>query len=353
MEKGIYRIIDANFNRGREGFRVIEEYCRFYLNNSQLSGRAKQLRHLLCEAVSKMDQNRLIASRDTAGDVGVGQKIEKQLKRKNLADTLAAACKRVPEALRAISEMTQTFAPDIAEEIEMIRYQTYTLEKDIILYCGSFEKFKDIKLYVLITSNEFSEVERLTQQCADGGADCIQLRAKGLDDDLLLQLASKFVELCKKNNVVSIINDRVDIAIASDADGVHLGQNDLAADKARQLMLKPMIVGASTHNIEELEKSCQQNPTYIAIGPAFETATKPEIKKAGLEYIKHAVEILKNKGIASVAIGGIDSENIDQLLQLGIKTAAICSAITRDSEPQVRCQVFKTKIEAYLKKDYV
>lgn len=209
MEKSIYRIIDANFNRGREGLRVIEEYCRFYLNNRQLSATAKQLRHLLCDAVSKIESTVLITSRDTRADVGVGQKIEKQLTRKSLADTLTAACKRVPEALRAISEMTQTFAPDIAEKIEMIRYQSYTLEKNIISYCGPFEKFKGIKLYVLITSNDWAQVERLTQQCASGGADCIQLRAKGLEDDLLWELAAKFVGLCKSNNIVSIINDRV------------------------------------------------------------------------------------------------------------------------------------------------
>ncbi len=351
MKKSIYRIIDANFNRGREGLRVIEEYCRFYLNNSQLSATAKQLRHLLCDAISGINPNRLITSRDTTGDVGIGQKIEEQLKRKDLADTLTAACKRVPEALRAIAEMTQTFAPDIAEKIEMIRYQSYTLEKDIILYCGPFEKFKGIRLYVLITSNELAEVEKLTQQCAIGGANCIQLRAKGLEDNLLLELASKFVKLCKDNNIVSIINDRLDIAIASDADGVHLGQNDLPVGKARQLMLKPMIIGSSTHNIEELEKACQQNPTYVAIGPAFATETKPEIKIAGLEYIKQAIEMLADNGIASVAIGGINPENIEQLLQLGVKTIAVCSAVTEDSDPQAKCLVLKNKIEVHLKRD--
>ena len=350
MEKSIYRIIDANFNRGREGLRVIEEYCRFYLNNSQLSATAKQLRHLLCDAVGKIEPTRLIISRDTTNDVGVGQKIEKQLNRKGLTDALTAACKRVPEALRAISEMTQIFAPNIAEKIEMIRYQSYTLEKDIILYCGPFEKFKGIKLYVLITSNDFAEVKRLTQQCACGGTDCIQLRTKGLEDDLLFELASKFVNLCKDNNIMSIINDRVDIAIASDADGVHLGQNDLPIDKARQLMLKPMIIGLSTHNIKELEKACQLNPTYVAIGPAFATTTKPDIKVAGSEYIKQAIERLKDAGIASVAIGGINFENIEQLLRLGVTAVAVCSAVTEDSDPQAKCRVLKNKIEAHLQR---
>ncbi|HPS54277.1 MAG TPA: thiamine phosphate synthase [Sedimentisphaerales bacterium] len=348
MERSIYRIIDANFNRGREGLRVIEEYCRFYLNNSQLSGRAKQLRHLLCDAVSKIDPAKLITSRDTTGDVGVGQKIEKQLQRKDLSDTLTAACKRVPEALRAISEMAQTFDPGLAEKIEMIRYQSYTLEKDIISYCIPFEKFKNSKLYVLITSNDLAEVEKLTQQCVRGGADCIQLRAKGLEDNPFLELALKFVKICKDNNVISIINDRVDIAIVSGADGVHLGQNDLPVDEARHLMLKPMIIGLSTHNIEELEKACQLNPTYIAIGPAFATNTKPNIKVAGLKYIKQAIKILEDKGIANVAIGGINIENIEQLLELGVKTVAVCSAVTDNSDPEARCRVLKNMIDTHL-----
>ena len=108
MERSAYRIIDANFNRGREALRVIEELCRFSLNSATLSERTKQLRHQLCSVISRLDEGRLISSRDTVGDVGIGVGFEEQLKRGSLEDCLTAACKRLTEALRAIAEVAET-----------------------------------------------------------------------------------------------------------------------------------------------------------------------------------------------------------------------------------------------------
>jgi len=153
MERSVYRIIDANFNRAREAVRVIEEFCRFALNSSSLTERAKQLRHELCAAIGKLDAGRLISSRDTLGDVGIGQTIDKQLRRTGLNDSFAAGCKRLTEALRTLTEMTQTLSPPVAETIEKLRYAAYTLEKDIVLFSSTAEKFKRVGLYVIISSS--------------------------------------------------------------------------------------------------------------------------------------------------------------------------------------------------------
>ena len=104
MERAGYRIIDANFNRAREVLRVIEDYCRFTLNCAPLSGRAKQMRHHLSSAIAQLNAGQLLASRDTPGDVGVGQTIESAIVRADLKDSLTAACKRLPEALRVLAE---------------------------------------------------------------------------------------------------------------------------------------------------------------------------------------------------------------------------------------------------------
>ena len=105
MERAACRIIDANFNRAREATRVVEEFCRFGINSSALAGRAKQLRHELSGVIGKFDAGRLIASRDTLGDVGVGQVVDKQMVRGDLRDSLSAGCKRLTEALRALAEV--------------------------------------------------------------------------------------------------------------------------------------------------------------------------------------------------------------------------------------------------------
>jgi thiamine-phosphate pyrophosphorylase len=346
MEQAVYRIIDANFNRSREAIRVVEDYCRFALNSALLTERAKQLRHELSAAVGKLDAGRLIASRDTPGDVGVGRRVDKQLQRTNLRDSFTAGCKRLTEALRTLTEVTQAINPDAAETIEKLRYDAYTLEKDIVVFSEPAEKFKRVRLYVIITSSLPADVISLTHKCAAGGADCIQLRAKDADDDKLFALAAEFVQICKAGGVLSVINDRADIAVATRADGVHLGQNDLPVEQVRKLQLSPLIIGKSTHSLKELEATCKETPTYVSLGPVFPTPTKPGVAPVGLDYVKKALEKLVDTGIGHVAIGGITPKNVEEVLEAGAQCIAICSAVTEAKEPTAACRELKEKIAA-------
>ena len=198
MERAGYRILDANFNRAREALRVVEEYCRFVLNSGALSERAKRLRHELCAAVGRLDAGRLIAGRDTLGDVGVGAKVEGQLERATLKDCFTAGAKRLTEALRVFAEVVQAENKAVAEAVERLRYEAYTLEKDIMLFSEPVEKFNRVRLYVIITSNLPAEVLALASKCAAGGADCIQLRAKDIPDDRLFAMSVEFVEICRE-----------------------------------------------------------------------------------------------------------------------------------------------------------
>jgi len=349
MERPVYRIIDANFNRAREAARVIEEFCRFALNSGPLTERAKQLRHELSAAIGRLDAGRLISSRDTPGDVGIGRKVDNELQRANLSDTLTAACKRLTEALRTLAEMTQTQNQSVAAIIEKLRYTAYTLEKDIVLLSSAVERFKSVGLYVIITSSLPADVISLTHRCVLGGADCIQLRAKDADDDKLFALAVEFVRICKTAGVLSIINDRADIAVAADADGVHLGQNDLPVAQARKLQLAPLIIGKSTHSLEQLRAACDEYPAYVSLGPVFATTTKPTAQPVGLDYIRQATEILADTGIGHVAIGGITLDNVEEVLNAGAAAIAVCSAVTEVREPTAACRALKEKITAFKK----
>ena len=349
MERAAYRIIDANFNRAREAIRVMEEYCRFALNSAQFSERAKQIRHELSSAIGKLNTGRLISSRDTLGDVGVGRTVPKQLIRSDLIDCSTAACKRLTEALRALAETTQTLDHSVAETLEKLRYAAYTLEKDIFIYGDTIERYKKVNLYVVITSDLPTEVISLTYKCADGGADCIQLRAKAVEDDILYALAVEFVRICREAGVLSIINDRIDIAAASGADGVHLGQNDLPIEQARKLQLSPLITGKSTHSPEQLRAACQERPTYTALGPVFATATKPTAPAVGLDYVRKAKKILAGTGVGNVAIGGITVDNVEEVLEAGADAIAVCAAVTKAADPAQACSALKEKIIAFKK----
>jgi len=349
MERAVYRIIDANFNRAREALRVIEEFCRFALNSGPLTGRVKSLRHELSAAVGKLDAGRLLASRDTLGDVGVGKTVHEQLRRSDLSDCLAAACKRLTEALRALGETAQTLNPQVADTVEKLRYTAYTLEKDITLFSKPAEKFKFVKLYVVISSSLPANVISLAHKCAAGGADCIQLRAKSIEDDTLFALAAEFVQLCAAGGVLSIINDRIDVAVAAGADGIHLGQNDLPIEQARKLLLTPLLIGKTTHSVEQLRAACGDNPTYVSLGPVFRTATKPTAEAVGLEYVKTGTAELADTGIGHVAIGGITLDNVREVLRAGARAIAVCSAVTEVEDPTAACRALKEKIMALVK----
>jgi thiamine-phosphate pyrophosphorylase len=349
MERAANRIIDANFNRAREACRVIEEFCRFVLNSALLTERAKKLRHELSASIGKLDAGRLMAGRDTLGDVGVGKTVEKQLSRSNLNDCFVAGCKRLTEALRALAEVIRIDNEPLAAAIEKMRFDAYTLEKDIVLFSNTSEKFKNVKLYIVITSDLPTEVISLAYKCAAGGADCIQLRAKDIEDDMLFALAVEFVKICKEAGVVSIINDRADIAFACGADGVHLGQNDLPVEQARRLQLAPLIIGKSTHSLKQLKAACAENLTYVGLGPVFATLTKPGADAVGLEYVTSAMQELADTGIGHVAIGGITPDNIESVLGAGAESIAVCSAVTHASDPAAACQNFKEQIEAFRK----
>ena len=347
MTDVLYRIIDANFNRGREALRVMEEYCRFGLNHPALSAQAKQCRHQLCQSMKGIDPQKLLSNRDVGGDVGRELKVAGQLQRQSLEDCFTAAAKRASEALRALAESIQTIDPTISAVMEKIRFEVYALEKKAVLFSCAKQKFQSVRLYVLINATaktDEREVLDLVKTCVDNGADCLQLRAKDLCDSSLLNLAQQFTALCKEASVVSIINDRVDIAVLSNADGVHLGQDEMPVSYARQLAKQPLIVGVSTHNPDELRCAIDSECDYVGIGPAFASPTKPHLNVSGLDYLRQAIPILDQAGIFHIAIGGINLHNIPSLLKIGVRSVAISSAVSHSENPADSCNTLKNTL---------
>jgi len=347
MNRAIYRIIDANFNRAREGLRIAEEFCRFALNNEALSSRCKQTRHKLSSAVSRLDIQRLVAARDTENDIGCGMKITDQMKRGGFEDCVTAGFARTTEALRVLAEAAATIDTALAGIFEQLRYDCYVLEKDISLFSSCTLRFAKVRLYGIITAESCQDVLTVAKAVAENGADCLQLRAKKMTDAGFFALAKSFVELCKHHNIISIINDRVDIAIAAQADGIHLGQDDLPLAEVRKCQLTPLITGISTHSMDELTKAIEQMPHYVGLGSVFSTDTKQQVKVAGLEYIARAIQFLKDKPVQAVAVGGINLETIEKVLQAGAKRIAVSSCICKAENPGQVCRKLKQKMLQY------
>lgn len=343
MERKLYRILDANFNRAREALRTMEEFCRFVLDSQPLAGRAKQMRHRLCDQIGKLDAQKLLAERDSETDVGRDLQIAGPLQRKTLLDCFTAAAKRCSEALRVLAEMAQIENPAVAAALEQLRFETYTLEKDIATVLPR-SRFGEVRLYVLIPAGPDTpdvKVLDLAAACIDGGADALQLRAKEIPDGRLYDLAMQFVHLCRQRGCLSIINDRADIAALTEADGLHLGWEDLPIARARKLFFKPALIGQSTHNEKELSAAMSAGADYVGIGPCYPTPTKPHLAPAGLDYICKALVILKDSSVGHVAIGGITPENIRPLLDAGVRAVAVSSVVCGAADPRSICRQFK------------
>jgi thiamine-phosphate pyrophosphorylase len=185
----------------------------------------------------------------------------------------------------------------------------------------------DFHLYVLTDQNlsRGRSNEEVVEEAIAGGADAIQLRDKGCTAKQLLQEALKLKEITSKSGVPFIINDRVDVAMAADADGVHLGQDDIPLVWARKLLGKDKIIGISTHNLEEAIQAEKDGADYIGVGSVFPTTTKPDARP--LEGLKLIADIKRNARIPVVAIGGIKEENVAQVGEAGADCIAVISAV--------------------------
>ncbi len=182
-------------------------------------------------------------------------------------------------------------------------------------------------LYVL-TDHDLSRGRsnaEVVKEAMAGGADAIQLRGKDYAAKRLVQEALILRDITREAGVPFIVNDRVDVALAADADGVHLGQDDLPISWARRLLGKDRIIGISTHNLEEAIQAEKDGADYISIGSVFPTTTKPDARPlVGLEVI---ADIKRNVSIPVVAIGGINEENVAQVAETGVDCIAVISAV--------------------------
>ncbi len=162
------------------------------------------------------------------------------------------------------------------------------------------------------------------EQALKGGVTLVQLREKGLEAEQFLQEARQIQQLCRRFGVPLIINDSIEVALAVDADGVHLGQDDANAAQARQLLGKDKIIGVSAHNVQEALQAVQDGADYLGSGAVFGSGTKTNVSTLPMQTLR---EICSAVPIPVVAIGGITEQNLQQLSGTGIAGAAVVSAI--------------------------
>ncbi|MCX8131742.1 MAG: thiamine phosphate synthase [Clostridia bacterium] len=326
----ILRILDANINRASEGIRVLEDVARFYFNDKNLSEELKKLRHSVRKEIGELSSE-CLKERDAVKDVGIAISQELRMDNKSsLSELIPANFKRVQESLRTIEENLKIAGKyELSKLYESYRFSSYSLEKDFAGKCMSENKVRKLEtdLYCLTAeeySNGRSNIE-VVKALICAGIKIIQYREKDKKLKDKYNECLKIRQMTKDAGVTFIINDNTDIALMIEADGVHIGQDDLPIERVRELVGEEMIIGLSTHSPEQAIDAVKRGADYIGVGPLYRTFTKKDVcEPVGLEYLDYAV---KNIKIPFVAIGGIKEHNVREVSERGAGLIAMVTEI--------------------------
>ena len=340
----LLRLLDAAGNRAREGLRVVEDWVRFSLDDPHLTECLKQLRHNLAASLAAIPWQQRLASRETLADVGTAITTASERSRKGLDDVLTANFLRLQEALRSLEEFGKIVDPNLGESIKSLRYLTYTIQRTIAAAHRGLERLGEARLYVLLDGRaNVDEFLQMAQGLITAGVDVVQLRDKGLTDRELLNRARRLRDLTQNSSRLLIINDRPDLAILSGADGVHVGQAELSVKDARSIVGPDLLIGVSTHSIEQARQAVLEGANYIGVGPTFPSGTKHFEHFPGVELLRAVAAEIR---LPAFAIGGIARENISEVRAAGFTRVAISGAITRAEDPSRAAREIKSTLMA-------
>ncbi|MBN1587776.1 MAG: thiamine phosphate synthase [Candidatus Omnitrophica bacterium] len=195
-------------------------------------------------------------------------------------------------------------------------------------------------LYVIVDAASAGKRNpaELAHAALDGGADVIQFRSKLVSEKEFFQQAEKILQVCRKFDRPFVVNDRIAVALALGAEGIHLGQDDLPLEQARRLIGSKAFIGVSTHSLTQAQKAEEQGADYIGVGPVFSTPTKPSYEPVGLDLVR---QVHQSVMIPKVAIGGIDLSNASRVVEEGARCIAVVRAVCAAADPSFAAKELK------------
>lgn len=348
----IYRILDANLDRAREAVRTIEEWCRFGLEDLDLCDRCKQMR----QELAQWHREEFRRARNTPDDPATGLSHANEVNRPDVQSVLRANMGRLQEALRVLEEYGKVVDRDFAEAMKQMRYQVYTLESQLLTYeidheitktsnIGELRRQKLRSASLYLVTMPVDNIVSVVESALQGGVQIVQYRQKEGEDGTRFAIAQQLCDICHQYEALFLVNDRVDIAIAVGADGIHVGQTDLPVSVVRQILnanggdASEYIIGQSTTNPQELEIALNNQVDYVGVGPVHATPTKPNKAASGYEYVQYAAE---NINIPWFAIGGIDEHNLGAAIAAGAERVAVVRALMKADPPDLIAQQMRS-----------
>lgn len=273
-----------------------------------------------------------LAARSTQWDAGTGLTHRVESQRGSIEEVVPAAAERVTQALRQLEEYSKVLSSEAAAAFKQLRYEAYdVLAKVELRLTRAVQSVALAHLYLLIDcSKPLEDFASYVGDLAEAGVDWFQLRDKTADGRQLLEYARAAQCVLAPSGSKLIINDRVDVAMACNAAGVHLGQEDMPLADARRLMGHSMLIGVSTHSVEQALTAEQAGADYIGCGPTFPSTTKQFSEFVGPELIRR---VSLQVGLPVFAIGGIDLSNVELVVQAGCRRVAVSGAIHQGESP--------------------
>jgi thiamine-phosphate pyrophosphorylase len=309
-----------------------------------LSERLKTIRHELAGALTSMGADNWVRVRDTEGDVGTRIHTAAERSRASVASLVAANCKRVEESLRTLEEYGKLQRSGASARVEALRYQFYTVEQALLARQNANVRLEHARLYLLLTDRLCPRgLGPVAHAAIAAGVDVIQLREKEVSDRRRIDLAKHVRQWTREAGVLFIVNDRPDVAALVDADGVHLGQDDLSVAEARRIVGTNKLIGVSTHTMEQAREAVLAGADYLGVGPVFASQTKEFHEFAGLDFVRSAAAEVR---VPWFAIGGITEANIGDVMAAGATRVAVSSAICVSDTPQQATSELIRKLSA-------
>jgi len=306
----LLRMVDANLDRASEGLRVAEDIARFVLDDSLACQRLRSMRHRLWEAAAQIPgaEGRLLAARESGADVG--RKARPRRRPGGTASMLRANLHRAEEALRTIEECLGSFGLDPSAAAE-IRFQAYDCEKELYPRLARRDQEAQLlsPLCMIIGARVSGAGDTAGPAAAaiEGGAGAIQLRPEGTTARELLGAARELRRLTSEREVTLIVEDRVDVALVSEADGIHLGADGVPPAEARRITGPDMILGVSVRSQEEARRAEEEGAAYVSVGP-------------GRRLI---AEVRAAVGCGVTGTGGINPSNVAEVIRAGADRVAV------------------------------
>lgn len=311
-------LINANIHRAKEGARVLEDIARFILRDSELFSQLREIRHRIQISVPNYDIREDLGGVSLIEDNG----------RSNLISIIQANALRLQEALRILEEMTPT-APE-KYSVKELRYQAYDLHSKIYSSARKYLKLHYLEgLYLIIDPDIIPHpIEKIIDIINQSPIYIVQYRNKSISKKIVFDGAYKIKQQLDPNKLL-IINDHIDIALDL-GDGLHLGQGDYPFERVRNIIPDDFILGISCHSLEEAQAATQFNAAYIAIGCLFDTKSKSDVTPVSIQELQ---KVCSEVSVPICAIGGINKNNLDEVLTADIKMAALISYVWKNDNP--------------------